>query len=66
MPYNLYLIKYYRVYINIEMCRTIYTIKFLFKAVTIVERAAILNTRLVEKVDIGSNIVVNRDIDAQI
>jgi len=41
----------------------VHSIKFLFKAVTIVERAAILNTRPIEEVDIGSNIVVNRDID---
>ena len=43
-----------------------YSIMFLFKAMTIVERATILNTRPVEEVDIGSNIVVNRDIDVQI
>jgi len=43
-----------------------HSVKFLFKAVTIVERATILNARPVEEVDIGSNIVVNRDIDARI
>ena len=40
-----------------------HSIKFLFNAITIVERAAILNTRPIEEVDIDSNIVVNRDID---
>jgi len=44
----------------------VHSIKFLFNAITIVERAAILNTRPIEEVDIGSNIVVNRDIDVQI
>jgi len=44
----------------------VHSIKFLFNAITIVERAAILNTRPIEEVDIGSNIVVNRDIDTQI
>ena len=43
-----------------------YSIKFLFNVVTIVERATILNARPIEEVDIGSNIVVNRDIDVQI
>ena len=33
---------------------------------TIVERATILNARPIEEVDIGSNIVVNRDMDARI
>ena len=40
-----------------------HSIKFLFNAITIVEGATILNTRPIEEVDIGSNIVVNRDID---
>ena len=43
-----------------------HSVKFLFNAVTAVKRAAILNARPVEEVDIGSNIVVNRDIDVQI
>ena len=40
-----------------------HSVKFLFNTITIVERATMLNTRPIEKVDIGSNIVVNRDID---